>query len=51
MGLDGMRLLTSEDPFEIQLIGILSNAIAEMKTKQMEIQAAMIAVQVGKLFG
>lgn len=50
MGLDGMRLLTSEDNFEVQLISILSNKIAEMKSKQMEIQAALIAIEVGKLF-
>lgn len=50
MGLDGMRLLTSEDEFEVKLIGILSNKVAEMKTKQMELQAAMIAHEVGKLF-
>jgi hypothetical protein len=51
MGLDGMRLLTSEDEFEVWLMGILADKVAEMRTKQMQNQATMIAVEVGKLFG
>lgn len=51
MGLDGLRLLTTEDPFEAKIIMALANKVAEMKTKQMQNQAAMIATEVGKLFG
>lgn len=50
MGLDGMRLLTTEDEFEITMMNVLANKISEMKTRQMENQAAMIATQVGRLF-
>lgn len=50
MGLDGMRLLTSEDDFEIRLMGILASKVSEMKIREHENLAAMIANQVGKLF-
>lgn len=50
MGLDGMRLLTTEDDFEAKIIATLANKVSEMKIKQMQNQAVMIANEVGKLF-
>lgn len=51
VGVDGMRMLTTTDPFELELLILLTQMARDQKLKWHEHLANCVASEVSKLFG